>query len=62
MEKYGVAQKPEPIVEVKHASLKPKVAVCPWCGVTARVHGDVRMCPTHGSAPFEYESVSDGSK
>ena len=26
---------------------------CPECGATLERHGNVLMCPKHGSAPFE---------
>ena len=26
---------------------------CPWCGAALEKHGNVLVCPTHGTAPFE---------
>ncbi len=47
MEKYGVNENEK----AKTASTdKPK---CPKCGAELEQHGNVQLCPEHGSAPFE---------
>lgn len=49
MEKYGVDEgTPD------QESLEKKAAKgCPECGVAPTKHGNVLVCPTHGSEPFE---------
>lgn len=41
MEKYGVEEKILP------------VDYCPRCGAAVEQHGHVKLCPIHGSEPFE---------
>lgn len=48
MEKFGVDQTPAP--GEKKASEQD---TCPICGKTLTKAGAVRLCPTHGSKPFE---------
>ena len=26
---------------------------CPWCGAKLERHGNLLVCPTHGTEPFE---------
>lgn len=48
MEKFGVDE------GVDQESLeKAAAAGCPVCGKTPVRHGNVLMCPDHGSEPFE---------
>ncbi len=48
MHKYGVDETPtEGQKEAQQAS------ACPKCGQQLLVEGKVRLCPTHGSEPFE---------
>jgi len=49
MEKHGNVQTPLDELE-KSASGKP---LCPICGAECEVHGQVVICPNHGTAPFE---------
>lgn len=50
MQKYGVYEEPQ---------LSPKTAdlatprTCPLCGKRVEQHGNVFLCPEHGSKPFE---------
>lgn len=46
MEKYGVKT---------HQSVKVASQGCPICGSKIETHGDVCMCPKHGTEPFENE-------
>jgi len=48
MEKFGVDENAKPVV--KQASTD---VTCPWCGSQCKSHGNVVLCPTHGSKPFE---------
>lgn len=50
MEKYGVAVVPEDPGTTKTAA---SGVPCPLCGEQTEMHGNVRMCPKHGSKPFE---------
>lgn len=50
MEKYGVDENADENLEKKAAQ------GCPVCGATPIRHGNVLMCPTHGSEPFENNS------
>jgi len=50
MDKYGVAQE-DPDMFEKQSSYE-----CPYCGMSMRrmeKHGNVTICPSCGSAPFE---------
>lgn len=47
MDKFGVQEDLPEDLEKKAA------AGCPVCGATPVRHGNVLMCPTHGSEPFE---------
>jgi hypothetical protein len=49
MEKYGVDESATPELEKKAAQ------GCPVCGRKPERHGNVLMCPVHGSEPFETE-------
>jgi len=49
MEKYGVDE--EQPVTSKQANAVDK---CPKCGAPVIKHGRLRLCPSHGSEPFEY--------
>lgn len=55
MKKYGVHEtnKPE---STKEASEGHRVTRCPKCNSKLEVAGQVLLCPTHGSEPFETES------
>lgn len=55
MEKYGVATDREAPALVKAGST---AVPCPICGTATVLHGSVRLCPKHGSKPFE---VKDGN-
>ena len=48
MEKFGVDE--EQPGGQKQAS---EMATCPRCGKTLIKHGRLRLCPMHGSLPFE---------
>lgn len=47
MEKYGVDESLTPELE------KQANQGCPLCGRKPERHGQVLMCPEHGSEPFE---------
>lgn len=48
MEKYGVDE------SVDGEDLEKKASEgCPECGAKVQRHGNVLVCPTHGTAPFE---------
>lgn len=48
MEKFGVDE------SVDQERLEKKAANgCPVCGRTPKRHGNVLMCPEHGSEPYE---------
>lgn len=48
LEKYGVDE------NVNGEDLEKKAAEgCPKCGAKPTRHGNLLMCPTHGSEPFE---------
>lgn len=48
MEKYGVDE------GVDQEKLEKRAAAgCPECGVTPTRQGNVLICPTHGTEPFE---------
>lgn len=47
MQKYGVL---ESTAGDKQAG---DSKTCPRCGQELRIEGPTRLCPTHGSAPFE---------
>lgn len=51
MEKYGVD---ESLDGVKIA--ETTLDVCPVCGARLKKHGQVVLCPIHGSKPFEHAS------
>jgi uncharacterized Zn finger protein (UPF0148 family) len=51
MEKYGVD---ESLGDKKTAEMS--LDVCPVCGARLHKHGQVVLCPIHGSKPFEYDS------
>jgi hypothetical protein len=48
MSKFGVAE--------QHANklASRRITHCPTCGEKLAVHGEVLLCPTHGSEPFEH--------
>jgi len=48
MEKYGVDENSK--LTQKEASEEVR---CPICGSTCKQHGQVHLCPKHGSKPFE---------
>jgi hypothetical protein len=48
MDKFGVD---ESIDQEKLEKLSAKG--CPKCGKTPERHGQILLCPTHGSEPFE---------
>ena len=49
MDKYAVVE------EVDQEKLEKQAAAgCPECGKTPERHGNVLVCPTHGSEPFEH--------
>jgi hypothetical protein len=48
MEKYGVDEDKQPTTKQAGAQ-----ETCPLCGQVVRTHGVIRLCPTHGSKPFE---------
>lgn len=50
MEKYGVDESPK---EGEKQAETKKPNVCPLCGAKLLIHGNVVLCPTHGSKPFE---------
>jgi len=48
MDKFGVNE------GVDQESLEKKAAGgCPICGAKVQAYGNVLMCPTHGTEPFE---------
>lgn len=48
MEKFGVDESAN-----QEQLEKASAAGCPICGAKPERHGNVLMCPTHGSEPFE---------
>ena len=54
MEKYGVDESQTPEL-AKQASQG-----CPECGRPVEKHGDLFMCPVHGSEPFEKAKKEGG--
>lgn len=55
MEKYAVDETTEQVDLEKRAAQG-----CPECGSKLERHGNVLICPKHGSAPFE-KKKEDGS-
>jgi RNA polymerase subunit RPABC4/transcription elongation factor Spt4 len=53
MNKYGVDETKGPDLE------KQATQGCPVCGKTPERHGNVLMCPVHGSEPFETEKKKE---
>jgi ribosomal protein S27AE len=53
MEKYGVEQEK---AEEKTAQEGTEQR-CPRCNSLLEKHGDIRICPTCGSAPFESDAT-----
>lgn len=51
MEKYGVDEGIDPD-QLEKASAEG----CPVCGKKPVKHGNLLVCPTHGSEPFEKDS------
>lgn len=51
MKKYGVDENPE--LTQKEASEEKH---CPICGAVCEQHGQVYICPVHGSKPFESQN------
>lgn len=49
MEKYGVKE----ISAIDKKQANTQDSHCPWCKKPLKVHGDVYLCPEHGSKPFE---------
>lgn len=49
MKKFGV-------FETENAHAKR----CPICGKMLQVEGQVKLCPKHGSAPFEKKASDNG--
>jgi len=35
------------------------IAVCPECGRDVEMVGQTKVCPTHGSAPFEQQDENE---
>lgn len=48
MNKFGVSE------AHKNKLASKRTTHCPVCGEQLAVHGEVLLCPTHGSEPFEY--------
>ena len=59
LEKYAVVTD-SPVEKVAGAA--PVLPACPWCGGVCEVHGMVRKCPSHGTAPFEPKERIDGKE
>ena len=57
MEKYGVDETTN--VDQKKME-KAASQGCPECGAKVERHGNVVLCPTHGSKPFETEKPPSG--
>jgi rubrerythrin len=49
MEKYGVDEQKDEEQEKKATDVKK----CPVCGADVGLHGNVRVCPNCGTAPYE---------
>ena len=62
MEKFGVETQRPTQDEDKEAEsggrIKTAVLTCPWCHLPVEQHGNVTLCPTHGSKPWEGQSDS----
>lgn len=52
MEKYGVETH---LPGEKQASAQDTPKKCPLCGSLLVKHGQVVLCPKHGSEPFEHD-------
>jgi len=53
MEKFGVSEDNVPSTKSAAESKEHSVVKCPICSAITNQHGQVFLCPTHGSKPFE---------
>lgn len=57
MDKFAVEQAQDQAALTKAASQG-----CPECGSKIQKHGNVYLCPNHGSKPFERRSDDEGTR